>query len=372
MNTQLVALGWNESFQQSFDSINNGKFIPARIVRENRGEYIVNTGDNLCAVRSSGAVRDRLSTSDSAPTVGDWLAVESMKATGETLARELLPRKSRFERQVIGKKSSYQTVAANFDTLFLVSGLDGDFNPRRIQRYLSLAWNSGAQPVVILNKSDLVSDIELIIEAVQKIALNAPVLAMSALQPESLSCLYEYLAVGKTVALLGSSGVGKSSLVNGLLGEERLASQEVRREDSKGRHTTTWRELIQLPDKGMIIDLPGMRELQLTGETSGIDKSFADVLELATRCRFRNCSHNGEPGCAVEGAITSGELELDRFNQFMQQQTESAVVNARRASRKSPITKSQRKRQEKEDYFKEIHIQLRKHAKERKKYLEDD
>lgn len=372
MNTQLVALGWNDGFQQSFDSINDGKFIPARIVRENRGEYIVNTGSLVCSVRSSGAVRDRLSTSDSAPTVGDWLAVEPIEATGETLARELLPRKSHFERQVIGKKSSYQTVAANFDTLFLVSGLDGDFNPRRIQRYLSLAWNSGAKPVVILNKADLVANTGLIVEEVHKLALDTPVLAVSALQSESLSCLDEYLSVGKTVALLGSSGVGKSSLVNGLLGEERLASQAVRREDSKGRHTTTWRELIQLPERGMIIDLPGMRELQLTGESAGIDKSFADVLKLLTRCRFRNCRHNGEPGCAVEEAIANGELELDRFNQFTQQQIESSVVNARRASRKTPMTKIQRNRQDKDVNFKEIHVQQRNYAKERKKHLEGD
>ncbi len=372
MNTQLAALGWDDFFQQSFESINDGNLIPVRIIRENRGEYIVNSGSEQFAVRSSGAVRDRLSESGSVPTVGDWLAVERVKATGESLARHRLSRKSRFERQVVGKKSAYQTVAANFDTLFLVSGLDGDFNPRRIQRYLSLACNSGARPVVVLNKADLVPYLELIVEEVQKIALDAPVLTISALQPETLDCLGEYLSFGKTVALFGSSGVGKSSMVNGLLREERLASQAVRREDSKGRHTTTWRELIQLPGRGMIIDLPGMRELQLTEDTAGISKSFGDVLELATQCRFRNCSHNGEPGCAVEAAITAGELEQDRFEQFMRQQQESAYVKERRASRKKPASKTQQEREQKDDYFKEIHIQLRKHAKEQKKFLKDD
>ena len=151
-----------------------------------------------------------------------------------------------------------------------------------------------------------------------------------------------------------------------------MASQAVRREDSKGRHTTTWRELIQLPGRGMIIDLPGMRELQLTEDTAGISKSFGDVLELATQCRFRNCSHNGEPGCAVEAAITAGELEQDRFEQFMRQQQESAYVKERRASRKKPASKTQQEREQKDDYFKEIHIQLRKHAKEQKKFLKDD
>jgi ribosome biogenesis GTPase / thiamine phosphate phosphatase len=371
MNTWLKPLGWNESFQLSFESINPGNLIPARLIRENRGQFLVNTGNETTTARLSGAVRKRMDIMNLYPTVGDWLGLEPMATGADLEIRHILPRTSLFERQAAGKTSDSQSVAANFDYLFLVNGLDGDFNMGRIQRYLSLAFNSGAQPVVVLNKTDLVDDLPKILSEVQAVAPNVPIRTISALDPSSLTCLEEFFGFGKTIALLGSSGVGKSSLINALLGEERLATGSVREEDSRGRHTTTWRELVQTPNGSLLIDLPGMRELQLTEEVQGISKAFTDVEQLTKLCRFRNCQHNGEPGCAIEAAIEDGSLETDRFLQYLKLNHEAAQARLRGAAKKKPINLSDQARQEKENYFKEIHIKLRKEAKARRKYLGD-
>lgn len=371
MNTQLISLGWNESFQLGFESVNPGNLIPARLIRENRGQFLVNTGKGTISARLSGAVRQRMEILNLYPTVGDWLGVEAMATGADLEIRQILPRTSLFERQAAGKTSDSQSVAANFDYLFLINGLDGDINMGRIQRYLSLAFNSGAQPVVVLNKTDLADDLPQILSEVERVASNVPVRTISAIDPSSLACLEEFFGIGKTIALLGSSGVGKSSLINALLGEARLATGSVREADRRGRHTTTWRELVQTPNGSLLIDLPGMRELQLTEEVEGISKAFTDVEQLAKLCRFRNCQHNGEPGCAIEAAIEEGSLDGNRFLQYLKLNHEAARARLRGAAKKKPINISQQARQEKENYFKEIHIKLRKEAKDRRKYLED-
>lgn len=371
MNTDLISLGWNETFQLHFEAIKQSNLIPARLTRENRGQYIIHSGDKERVARLSGTVRKKMQSNGLQPIVGDWLLVEPNPVSPEYDIRHILPRTSLFERQVAGKASDFQSVAANFDYLFLLSGLDGDFNINRIQRYLSLAWNCNAQPVLILNKMDLVGDLQPLLAEAREVARDIPIKAISAIDPSSLNCLAEFFGEGKTIALLGSSGVGKSSLINALLGEERLATQAVRDEDSRGRHTTTWRELVKAPNGTLLIDLPGMREMQLTDESKGISITFSDIEKLAKTCRFRNCQHTGEPGCAIEKAIDNGILDIDRYEQFLKLSFENAQVRKRRAAKKQPKNLTQQQRLDKEEYFKEIHIQLRKNAKDQRKFFND-
>lgn len=370
MGSSLEELGWDKSFQESFDTIDDGCLQPARIVRENRGEYVVCTASEKAIARLPGAERLGKTDSSEYPTVGDWVALQSVEQSDDYVIRSLLPRKTIFERKVVGDATRHQSIAANFDSLFLVTGLDQDFNVGRIQRYLSLASNSRAQLVVVLNKADLRSDLMDVLSEVSAIARDVPVYAVSAHSPESLECLKPYLGKGKTVALLGSSGVGKSSLMNAFLGENRLLTQQSRTVDGKGRHTTTWRELLPMPCGGLLIDLPGMRELQLTGEGDGIDRTFSDIEELMTRCKFRNCRHQGEPGCAVDTAIEKGELDPDRYHQFLKLKSEKEVAQARRAARDKIIAGKRRKVEINEGPVKKKSSKKRKQLNTSRSYLE--
>lgn len=225
-------------------------------------------------------------------------------------------------RRVAGETTGEQVIAANVDTVFLMNGLDGDLNPRRLERYLTAAWESGAVPVVVLNKLDLADDRDARIAEVEALAMGTPVVAVSALERRGLEALAPWLEAGRTVALLGSSGVGKSTLVNALLNEERQATGPVREDDSRGRHTTTHRELVPLPGGAMLLDTPGMRELQLWGDEAGLEEAFADVAALATECRFRDCGHTGEPDCAVRAAVERGVLDEGRLASWHKLQRE--------------------------------------------------
>lgn len=367
MDEILMQMGWCESLQRDFDLIEDTRVVPGRVMRENRGQYVVNTSDGLGTARLPGKfVKESVGVSDF-PTVGDWLAIRPTVAKKEYTVVSILPRKAKIERQVAGKESSSQMIAANFDTLFLVNGLDGDFNPRRIQRYLSLAKSTGAEPVVVLNKADLHEDLSEIEARMKDIASVVSVLYVSAKDEQSLNCLKPYLEIGKTVALLGSSGVGKSTLINALVGEDRLLTQENRKGDNRGRHTTTWREMILLREGGVLIDLPGMRELQLTGRGDGIQKTFTDIEELASSCRFKNCSHDREPGCAVQAAIAKGELDEDRLSQFRKLEAESAAAASREAERLKRTSSSKRKYDAKDQRVKEWTKQRRVQNKAKKR-----
>jgi ribosome biogenesis GTPase len=309
----LAALGWGEPFASAFAPFAREGLVPGRVIGQT-GSYQVGTGGADLAAESVGKLKRE---PGGLPAVGDWVALEpATTATGLARIHAVLPRRSRFSRKVVGSRASEQIVAANLDTVLLVSGLDGDWNPRRIERYLAAAWTSGASPVVVLNKADRAEDPEGLELATAEVALGVPIHRLSARTGEGIEALAVYFPEGATVGLLGSSGVGKSTLVNRLLGEDVQATGEVRSGDDRGRHTTTRRELFRTPWGGLVLDTPGMRELQLWDAGEGLEATFSDIEELAQGCRFRDCGHQSEPGCAVAAAIEAGTLDRERFDSY--------------------------------------------------------
>ena len=280
------------------------------------------TGEQKALV-SGKLLFDAQSPSDY-PAVGDYVMVGC--ADPDTAVIHLvLPRKSLFVRKAAGTSKTEQVVAANIDTVFLCMSLNNDFNLRRLERYLAVAWESGAEPVVVLTKADLCADLPQKQREVEAIAMGVDILTTSAMESDGYRQIMPYITQGRTVAFVGSSGVGKSTLINRLLGEERLATDGLRNDD-KGHHTTTHRELLFLPNGAMVIDTPGMRELGMWDAASGVEQTFGDIEELAARCRFRNCSHSGEPGCAVRAAIRSGNLDDGRWLSYQKLKNENSYV----------------------------------------------
>ncbi len=318
----LNTFGWSSAWKDAFLVANEANGVPARIIREHRGVYSLVSEASETLAEVSGRFRHRAQTRQDFPAVGDWVVSEQPDRSSRAVIHSVLPRRSAFVRRWAGTKSEEQVVAANVDTVFLVSGLDHDFNPRRIERYLTLAYESGAHPVIVLNKADLHGDPEHARQQVQAVAYGVPILLVSAATHVGLDALRATLAPGTTGALLGSSGVGKSTLVNALLGQEALRTAAVREDDSRGRHTTTHRELISLPGGAMLIDTPGMRELQLIGNDTSLAQSFDEIAELAGQCRFRDCSHTGEPGCAVQAALADVRLDKARYESYLRQRKE--------------------------------------------------
>ncbi len=336
---QLIDLGWDSYFDKNFEPYSKEQLLPARIIRENRQNYLALSEAGELSAEVSGRFRHDAEDKGDFPTVGDWVAMAARPDEGRAIIHVLLPRKSAFLRKVAGVITEQQVIAANIDTVFIVCGLDGNFNLRRIERYLSLAWESGAMPVVLLNKADLCPEVEERQSEVEAVAIGVPVRVISAVQNQGLAILGEYLGPGRTTAFLGSSGVGKSTIINRLLGTERLAVGPVREDDSRGRHTTTNRELMVLPDGGLVIDTPGMRELQVWGDEDGLKQAFEDIETLATDCRFRDCSHGSEPGCAVRAAIDDGTLDSSRLDSFLKLQKELRYLAARQAMKPNAIEK---------------------------------
>jgi ribosome biogenesis GTPase len=339
----LTALGWGPRFIDAFAEHSASNVVPGRVALEHTHIYRLITESGEVLARVSGRLRHHAGARADFPAVGDWVAVELPVEGGDARIRAVLPRFSRFSRRAAGDPTEEQIVAANIDVVFLVSGLDHDFNPRRIERYLVVAWESGATPVVVLNKADLVEDLDSIVEEVRRLAPGVEIHAVTCRVPGSVDVLRPYLGEGKTGALLGMSGVGKSSIVNQLIGQELIRTRDVRTYDSRGRHTTTARQLVTLPGHGVLIDTPGMRELQLWDTGESMAGTFADIEELAADCRFRDCQHRTEPGCAVRAAVEGGDLAAERLGSFhklaaeqayqARQQDQRAQIEAKRAGK---------------------------------------
>jgi ribosome biogenesis GTPase len=295
----LRSLGADDRLFGAFQTYRERGLALARVATAQRDIYRL-IGEEEWTAEAAG----RLWYDGTVPAVGDWVAAR-VAAPGQAIVEAVLPRRTLFARRAAGRREEQQAIAANIDLVFLVCGLDGDFNVRRLERYLTLAAESGAAPVVVLNKADCCADLAAAIEEAAAVSGPAPVVALTA--REGAAALLPFVA-GRTVALLGSSGVGKSTIVNRLLGEERLRTSEVRDWDGRGRHTTTHRELVPLPAGGVLIDTPGMRELQLWAGAEAVESAFDEIAELAAGCRFRDCSHTGEAGCAVAGAVEPERL----------------------------------------------------------------
>lgn len=318
----LFDLGWNEFLEIEFRKIDQHGVRPARLVEELKGAYRVRAERGELLAEVAGRLRFSATARESMPAVGDWVVIAPREREGREIIQSVLPRRSKVSRRMAGRATSEQVIAANLDTIFVVSSLNRDFNPRRIERYLAMIWESGASPVVLLTKADLCEDAARLAAEIESVAIGVPVHVLSAQTGEGLDALAKYLRAGQTVALVGSSGVGKSTLINRLLGREELATKPVREDDDRGRHATTSRRLVRLPGGGMLIDTPGMRELQLWDAESGLERAFEDIAALAAECRFRDCNHNVEPGCEVRKAIESGELDAERLESYRKLQRE--------------------------------------------------
>jgi ribosome biogenesis GTPase len=317
----ITSYGWSDTLQQQFQTYAAHGLAPARVIVQQRGLYVLATPTGEANAQLSGRFAHE-AEAGAYPVAGDWVAAAVRAAEASATIHHLLPRRSAFVRKAIG--GGAQVVAANVDVAFLVASLNADLNPRRIERYLATAWESGASPVVVLTKADLCDDCEAHKASIEAVALGVPVHVVSAVTGQGLADLSASFAPGQTAALLGSSGVGKSSLVNALAGSSLMVTQAIREEDARGRHTTTHRELVLLPGGRLMLDTPGMRELGLWDAEAGVATTFADVEALVAECRFRNCAHGAEPGCAVRAALVDGSLDEGRWRSYAKLQREAA------------------------------------------------
>lgn len=354
----LKDLGWSHFFQQQIDE-QELNFLPARVFRQDLNQYHLFSEQGILKGVLPGRLRNDSYSKADLPTVGDWVIVSPISGgeAGQVQIERLLERKSRFSRQEAGESVDEQVIAANIDTAFIVSSLDDDFNINRLERYLLLAWDSGALPVIVLNKADLCDDIQEKLDVLQPVAKGTPIHVVSAKDGDGLDEVRQYMSPGNTCVLMGSSGVGKSTIINALLGYDKFATGEVRTDDSKGRHTTTFRELVVADSGGMVIDTPGMRELQIWADTVALDEHFDDVQDLAARCKFNDCQHQSEPGCAVTAAIAEGSLTEDRLQSYFKlkreiqhfESQENAAARARRKQEHRRFSKLIRNRPDKRD-----------------------
>ncbi len=349
-SSELDRLGYSSDWARAFAPFEEQGLALGRVVTGHQRWNRVGTALGELVAEVAGGLRHRASGPPDLPAVGDWVAVRPRSGEGRAVIEAVLPRRTAFVRGAAGGRGVAQVLAANVDTAFLVMGLDGDFNLRRLERALVLAWESGAEPIVLLNKADLCNDVPARRAEVERVASGVAVRVLAAKVGEGLDALAPWLAPGRTVVLLGSSGVGKSTIANRLLGCERQKTQEVRSDDQRGRHTTSRRELLPLPGGALLLDTPGLREIQVWSEGAGFDAAFDDVTRLSSSCRFSDCSHVGEPGCAVRAAVDEGQLDHARLESFLKLKAELRALEARQ----DPL-----KRREERARWKSIHKALR-------------
>jgi ribosome biogenesis GTPase len=324
VSNKIDLKNWGFSDRFLAESFMYPNFFAGRVISQSKDLYKVICENSSLIAEISGKFRFEARALSDFPAVGDFVMLDrDADENGNAIIRQVISRKSAFIRKAAGTSNDEQVVASNIDTVFICMSLNNDFNLRRLERYLSIAWGSGVSPVIVLTKSDLCEDIRRKLQEAGSVAAGAPVLVTSAIGEDGYLLIMDYLKVGETVAFIGSSGVGKSTLINRLLGENKLDTQRLR-DDDKGRHTTTRRELILLPCGAMVIDTPGMRELGTSGvENADFAKTFADIDELAVQCRYKDCSHTAEPGCAVKKAIEEGVLPEKRFVNYLKLQREA-------------------------------------------------
>ena len=351
----LTTLGFDATFEAHFTPHAQAGRTPARVITEHPGRWRVagDFGERLAV--PAGRLRHGAAGRGDLPAVGDWVAID-LPADGEAVVHAVLPRRGKFSRRAVGGEALEQIVAANVDVALIVAALNHDFNPRRIERYVAAAWDGGAQPVVVLSKADLCADVEALVAQTMAVAPGADVVAIATLGPLGIAALAPFLRPGKTLALMGSSGAGKSTLTNALLGEARMATQDIREGDDRGRHTTTARELLVAPSGVIVIDTPGMRELGRWEAGEGLGKLFADVEAIVAACRFHDCGHRGEPGCAVAAALAGGTLDEGRWGAYEKLLREEAH-QARRVDMRAALEEKAR--------WKQIHKASRSHFQQK-------
>ncbi len=361
----LAELGWDERYQASLDAIREScpsgwePLVVSRVVRQDRGSYQLLSPRGRTTGILPGNFSDKRVGVEGEPCVGDWVLGTTQHGDDLCVVRGVLERTSVFSRKAAGSHVHEQFVAANVDKVFLVSGLDHDFNIRRMERYLTLAKRSGARAVVVLNKADLVRDVESYIERVSAVAPGVDVVAVSTVGSPGIDSLLAHVEPAQTYALLGSSGVGKSSILNAIEGGGTLRVQPVREDDSRGRHTTTARELFVTQRGALIIDTPGMRELQLWAESEDVDDAFPEILALAEQCRFADCAHDGEPGCAVHQALDAGQLDGSRLASYLKLQRETAWLERR-------ISETPREQRERDRALGRMYREIKRYSRKNK------
>lgn len=341
MNTSLHDLGFNSFFESELLKLEANTHLPARVIAEHKGLYKIQNQNGEFLGEISGKLRYTANSRENFPAVGDWVLIQEIQGESKCIIHSILPRKTKLSRKAPGKNTEEQILCSNLDIIFIVQPMDATFNVNRIERYLALGWESGALPIVILSKKDLCESPDLLLLEAESASIGTKVHMISSTKEEGFDAINSYLKPGITIAFIGQSGGGKSTLINKLIGKELQKTSEVREMDSKGTHTTTHRELFVL-ENGLLIDTPGLKEIQLWGNESMIEETFSDIEDYAKQCKFIDCNHETEPGCSVLAAIERGEISEDRFANYLKMKREVEFLE----SKMDESIKIQRKQKE--------------------------